>query len=224
MPDNCRHWQGLLAEHILASHGRAAPGDAEMGVDLAEHLADCADCRAAAEEFRSTAVALSGTTAPGPDPQPVPTSADLSMRITARVDSERRRRDRRRHRILGAAAAALLVIGGSAAVIAARHNDSPAGISEQVALSSADVRGDATLQSQEWGTEIHLAVTGVTPGQRYNVWLERADGSRVGAGTFIGIRNKPITVVLSSALAAGEAVAIGISEPDGNLVVRTPLD
>jgi hypothetical protein len=42
--------------------------------------------------------------------------------------------------------------------------------------------------------------------------------------TFLGIRNKQIKVVLASALPSAEAIAIGISEPSGDLVVRTPLD
>jgi hypothetical protein len=86
------------------------------------------------------------------------------------------------------------------------------------------MRGNATLQGWAWGTEIHLSVTGATPGKRYNVWLERADGGRVGAGTFIGVRNRPITVVLASAVPSSEAIALGISEPSGELVLRAPLD
>ncbi len=221
MPDNCRHWQGLLAEYVLTSHGRTTPESAEMTTDLAEHLAGCAECRATADEFRSTAVALAGTTAPGAAPAAVPTANDFSMRITDRVEGERHRRDRRRHLVAAVtAAAAVLLIGISVVIV--RHSSEDT-FSERVALSAADVHGDATLQARDWGTQIHLAVTGVTPGQRYNVWLERADGSRVGAGTFIGVRNQEINVVLASALPSAEAIAIGISEPDGDLVVRTPL-
>ncbi len=227
MPDNCRHWQGLLAEHILSSHSSATTAtvgaaDEVMSPELAEHLAGCPECRATADEFRSTAAALAGTTHPSSSPPEVPTSDDLAARITARVDDERHRRDRRRHLFAGIiAAAAVLLI--AVAVVIVRQPESDGTFSEQVALSAADVHGDATLQARDWGTQIHLAVSGVTPGQRYNVWLERADGSRVGAGTFIGVRNQQINVVLASALASAEAVAIGISEPDGRLVVRTPL-
>ena len=224
MPDNCRHWQALLAEQVLAARSPAGEraGDAETSADLAEHLADCVECRAIAEEFRSTAAALSGTTAPSATPVLMPTSDDLSMRITARVESERRRRDRRRHRMIAASAAAALLIGIS--FVALRQSTSDDNISDRVALSAPGVEGDVTLQPQEWGSEIHLAITGVTPGQRYNVWLERADGSRVGAGTFIGVRHNEINVALASALPPSEAIAIGISIPDGDTVVRTPLD
>jgi len=222
MPENCRHWQGLLAEHILASHSRAGTDAVEIGADLAEHLAGCADCQAASAEFQSTAAALAGTNAPTSTPVVVPNSDDLSMRITARVDGERRRRDRRRHWMAASAAAVVLLVAAS--IVTLGHSGSDGQLSEHVALAAVDVHGNATLEAREWGTQIRLAVTGVTPGQRYNVWLERADGSRVGAGTFLGIRNKQIKVVLASALPSAEAIAIGISEPNGDLVVRTPLD
>jgi anti-sigma-K factor RskA len=224
MPDNCRHWQGLLAEHALSSHGGSIEDAAAMSDELAEHVAGCAECQATAAEFRATAAALGHTTEPIAVHVANAMSSGMSSRIAARVDLERQRHRRNRRRqfvAAGAVAAAILVV---VSMMAIRHHDSTEVAGEQVALTSSGVNGDATLQPQAWGTQIHLAVTGSTPGQRYNVWLERADGSRVGAGTFTGVRNTSISVVLSSALPSGEAVAIGISEPNGDLVVRAPLD
>jgi hypothetical protein len=222
MPDNCRHWQGLLAEHVLATRGDTIDNAPAMSDDLAEHLAGCAECQATASEFRSTTTALGHTTTPIAAHIADPISSGFSARIAARVDLERQRHNRhRRLATAGAIAAAILLV---VSMIAIRHRDSNEVAGEQVALTSSGVHGDATLQPQAWGTQIHLAITGSTPGQRYNVWLERADGSRVGAGTYTGVRNSPISVVLSSALPAAEAVAIGISEPNGDLVVRAPLD
>ena len=123
---------------------------------------------------------------------------------------------------MASVAAAVLLIVASIVTVHQLEPTQPSG--ERVALSANGMQGDATLQGWAWGTQIHLSVTSATPGQRYNVWLERADGSRVGAGTFIGVRNRQITVVLASAVPSSEAVAIGISAPNGDLVVRTPLD
>jgi hypothetical protein len=97
-------------------------------------------------------------------------------------------------------------------------------LGERVALSAAGVEGDATLEARAWGTQIQLAATGFIPGLHYTVWLERADGSHIAAGTFMGVRNRKLNVVLASALSSSEAIAIGISEPDGDLVVRAKLD
>lgn len=76
--------------------------------------------------------------------------------------------------------------------------------------------------SRPWGTQIHLEGEGFAPGQQYNVWLE-ADDTHIPAGTFTGVANKRITVTLASALPQSQAVAIGISQSDGALIVRTPL-
>lgn len=222
MPENCRHWQGLLAEHILGSRRRHDGDASPMPEDLAAHLAECRECQEAAAEFRATAEALAHTTAP-PAEHPNPPSVGLSDRISARLDLARRRRDR--HRRLGAVAAvaAAMLIVVSVAIV--RHHDSTQTLGERVALDADGVHGDATLQAQAWGTQIHLAVTGFIPGQHYSVWLERSDGSRVGAGSFIGVRSTQISVSLSSALPSSEAVAIGISKSDsGGVVVRAPLD
>ena len=223
MPENCRHWQGLLAEHVLASAGRHGDAVPAMGDDLAEHLAECAECQATITEFRATAEALARTTAPPVAHTVGPTSSGLPDRIAARVDVARRRRDRRRRltAVAGIAAALLLVV----AVAVVRHHGAPERIGERVALDAAGVRGDATLQTWAWDTQIQLAASGFVPGQRYSVWLERSDGSRVGAGSFIGVRSSQISVSLSSALPSSEAVAIGISKSDGGGdVVRAPLD
>jgi hypothetical protein len=222
MPDNCRQWQGLLAEHILASGGRHGHA-AAMPVDLAEHLVECADCQSVAAEFRATTEALAGTTAPPVAHVVGPISRSLSDRIAAGVGLARRRRDRRRRFAAVAGVAAALVLAVSVVVV--QHHDASETVGERVALVATGVRGDATLQNWAWGTQIRLAASGFVPGRHYSVWLERADGTRVGAGSFIGIRNNQIQVSLSSALPSSEAVAIGISESDGGVVVvRAQLD
>ncbi|MEO8264068.1 MAG: hypothetical protein ABI706_01025 [Ilumatobacteraceae bacterium] len=193
-----------------------------MSDDLAEHLAECRECQATAAEFRATTEALARTTAPPAARTARPTSSGLPDRIVARVDLARRRRDRRRRYtvVAGVAAALLMVV----AVSVVRHHRAPERFGERVVLDAAEVRGDATLHTWAWGTQIQLAASGFVPGRHYSVWLERSDGSRVGAGSFIGIRNSKITVSLSSALPSSEAVAIGISESDGGVVVvRAPL-
>lgn len=218
MPENCRHWQGLLAEHILSSTSHNP--DQPMADDLAEHVAGCAECQAVAADFRSTAAALASTTAPHAAP-PVVAPPGLGARITSRVDRERHRRDRRRRVIAVGAAAAILSVTVWAVV--ARDSDTTQVAGERVTLVAGGMRGDATLQAQTWGTQIELTATGLTPGQRYVVWLERADGTRVPAGTFMGVRSSTITAVLGAALASSEAVAIGISDTDGAVVVRAAL-
>jgi hypothetical protein len=52
------------------------------------------------------------------------------------------------------------------------------------------------------------------------VWLERPDGERVPAGTFRGVRDRELTVVLASALPVGQAVAVGVSAEDGTTLLE----
>jgi hypothetical protein len=223
MPENCRHWQGLLAEYILVSGADPDGDDPLMSDDLAAHLAGCLECQATAAEFRSSVDALAHTTAPSAAPIASPISSGLSKRISTRIDQERHRRIRRRRFAAGTAAAAALLVVVS--LIAFRPHDSTKTAGERVALSAAGIHGDATLETRAWGTQIQLALSGFIPGQHYSVWLEKVDGTHVGAGSFIGVRNSQINIVLSSALPSSEAMAIGISKSDGgDLVVRKPLD
>jgi len=221
MPDNCRRWQGLLAEHALTTRPPHTGTDVAMDDGLADHLAGCVECQTAAAEFRSIAEALSHTDANSSVLVANAAPAGLTRRITARVDDERRRHDRRRYAAVSAAAATLLIVVSVLALRPSASNDTPV---DRVALAAAEIQGEVTLQPRAWGTQIHLAGTGFIPGQHYNVWLEEADGTHVAAGTFTGVRNTQIAVALASALPPAEAVAIGISKPDGTLIVRASLD
>ena len=120
------------------------------------------------------------------------------------------------------AAASAAVLVGIFVLSITMSNARPATAS-RVSFTTETVEGVATFENKTWGTEIHLRARGFIPGQQYNVWLERADGSRVGAGTFTGVTHPPVIVTLSSALSESHAVAIGISQPDGTMVMRRSL-
>ncbi len=217
MPENCGYWHGVIAERAL--HGL----DTETERGVSEHLYDCPEARALADEFAATAAALSharperveSTSAAAPAPSPERLYGQIATRLAAS-----RTRKRRRAWVMGAAAAAVLV----GVLVTAAVTSSPTRTgSQQVAIANDVVDGAITFVNRSWGTEIHLQATGLTPGQQYNVWMERADGSRVAAGTFTGITGARVSVTLASALAQSHAVAIGISQPDGKLIVRAPL-
>lgn len=219
MPDNCKHWQALIAEHALAPD---QPTDAALDA----HLSTCAACTSTLAEFRATAAALAHTTEPmGTTMSSASVPAGLEHRIMTRLHDARSRQHKRRTRrivfaLVGAAAAAIALVVTLASV---RNPEAPVR-GDRVALAASDVRGDATLESRPWGTQIHLTASGFTAGQQYNLWLERADGSHVPAGTFTGVAVTKITVTLASALPTADAIAIGISRPDGTLIVRTTLN
>ena len=218
MPDNCKHWQALTAEHALAP-------DHPIDAALDAHLSTCAECASTLAEFRATAAALAHATEPrATTMSSASVPAGLEHRIMTRLyDARREQRTRRTRRtvlaLIGAAAAAIALV-----VTLASIRDPAAPVrGDRVTLAASDVRGDATLEPRAWGTEIHLTASGFTAGQQYNLWLERADGSHVPAGTFTGVTATKLTVTLASALPTADAIAIGISRPDGTLIVRTAL-
>ena len=215
MVDTCKHWQAVIAE-------RALTNEPPVDLDLDAHLASCADCTTVVVEFRVLTAALAHTTAASKSPAPTIVPPGLDSRITAQLRRARAQRRSRRAAIAisGAAAAAVLLIVALTSI----HSTTPPPPGERVGLVAGDVRGDARLETRAWGTQIHLAGTGFTPGQQYNVWLERADGTHIPSGTFTGVRNARITVILASALPSAQATAIGVSTPNGDLVVRSPLN
>lgn len=219
MPDDCKIWQGLFAEHALT---RLPSGDSPpLDRELARHLEGCAECQSMLAEMSSSTAALRFVERPTQPPVWTEAPAGLKERISARLGRERRRVVGLRTLVAVAAAAAVVVVG---VIGLARSPGGPAVAGETVALEVGAVTAVATLQERAWGAQIHFEGDGFTPGQHYNVWLERSDGTRVSAGTFFGVRDTHIMVVLASALSPMSAVAIGISEADGDLVVRQALD
>ena len=210
MPEACPEWRGHLAAEAL---GELAGPERDA---LVAHLDGCASCRAALVELRGTAAALSRadvSRVAAPADPPAGLVGDVSKRLE-------RERARRRRRVLAALAVAAALIVATIAAVQLRPDH---GGGEQLALVGPGLDGQVTLDARSWGTEIHLEGAGFTPGAQYNVWLERADGDRVGAGTFTGVRQRSVAVVLASALPADQAVALGISRPDGTLVTRVEL-
>ncbi len=217
MPDNCKHWKDLIAEHALTAR---SPVDH----DLDAHVMTCTECTATVAEFRGIAAALSHTAAGSKPTAPRAAPSGLDERITARLHHARTKRRAARIAVAfaigGTVAAAVFLVLTFASI----HTTTPVTPIEQVALVAGAVHGDAQLEPRAWGTQIHLAGTGFTPGQQYNLWLEKADGTHIPAGTFNGVRNTRITVTLASSLSAADAVAIGLSTPNGNLIVRVALN
>lgn len=210
MSDDCLRWRPLLGSHALD-----LLDDAERGA-LTAHLDGCPSCRAELDELARTANALGVADASRLDDAPRPPRPGPPVHQI--IDAEVRRR---RHRTLLVAAAVVafaVVIAGS--VVGIRDRD----VDEQLVtlnVTSADVHATAAVMAKPWGTELRLDATGLVPGELHGVWLERADGSRVPAGTFVAVAGRTVHVVSSSGMARAEAVAVGISRlPDATDVAR----
>ena len=148
----------------------------------------------------------------GSAPEP---SAGLAGRIAAEIAAERRSARRRRRFNFG------LAIGTAAAAAAAAFVFLvlPGGSSEpsqrvDFASLPPGMQISAALEPRPFGTQIRMQVSGVRSGTLCRVFLRRADGARVAAGTFRYRYGGDSQAVLSSALDLSRAESIGVRAGD----------
>lgn len=186
------------------------------------HLDGCASCRAEVEELRAVVEVL-----PTADPERESRAAappELAERVFARIARARAEAGlRRRRRLVSVLAAAAAT---AAVALAAVSLFPSASAGRQVAFAElpAGVDAGAYLLSRPWGTEIELEVAGLSgDGAGYAVWLEDSGGERTPAGTFVAVPDRELRVVLASALPMEDAVALGVSDPEGRTVMLAPI-
>lgn len=208
--DDCRPWRtqlGMLAGGLLDDHERLA---------VQAHLDGCAQCRAELAEIAPVARLL-----PVADPERVadhtaPTTR-LTLQVFGAVAAERRARNRRR---FTQAAASLSVAAASLLGVFVLTAPDP-GRPVEFAQAPAGVTATAALEDRAWGTQVQLTVAGLGDGVEHAVWLERADGSRVPAGTFTADGARTLAVTGAAAIPSADAVALGISDDTGDTVLRS---
>jgi hypothetical protein len=210
----CRDWTDRLGPYLLGQL------DANERLAVEDHLAECHSCAVEIAELRPVIDLL-----PRLDPAHLAGQREVpSPLLAARIVREVARRRRRGlvRLALGAAACAALVValvlGGGALD---RQGDD---VTRRplVAVGAAATSGEAGLVERSWGTHVTLELEGLTPGTDYGAWLERADGSRVLAGTFRA-DGTSIRLTLGAALPLDEGRAVGVSTLDGQDVLRAEL-
>jgi len=213
MTESCQQWRGSLAGFVFGQLSQAER------TALTAHLDGCAACRQELAELSATATMLAAADPDRLDTWPQP-PVHLREQLFAQIGAERRAATRRRRTALvGAAAAMILAV--VAVSIAATNNHPTA---ERVAFTApAGVHAEAGVQTRPWGTQITVDATGLPAGQTNTVWLERADGTHVAAGTFTGVANRTVHVVLAAGLPRRQAVAIGVGDPNQHTLLRAEL-
>lgn len=185
---------------------------------VAAQIEDCPACAAEVRRLQPVVAAMSRARPPAEDDEPATIAPTAMDRFLARVERERRSRTTRAGRlgrrllrpVALVAAAAALVAAAVVGVLATRSENS--GFERELALTgTGNVSATAALDERSWGTRIDLDVRGLTPGETYGAWLERPDGSRVGAGTFRPGADGRVAVVLTAGLPLGETDAVGVS-------------
>jgi hypothetical protein len=187
------------------------------------HLDGCRSCTAELRTLRATAERL-GRADPdrvGEDP-PVP-PARLGEAVLSGV-AVARRRARRRVVAVGTGVGTGIAAAVAGVLLLTPVLDAPARPHPQVAYSSAATQATAYLTDHTWGTSLRLDVSGLPAGERYLVWLERQDGSRVPAGSFTALGDRNVSVELTAGMPRQGVVALGLSTvPGGPPVLRVPV-
>ena len=192
----CRSRRESLGSYLL---GRLS--DDERAA-LEAHLEGCPQCRAEAASLEPLVQLLPLADPARVETQPAP-PADLGDRIARQIEAERGavRRTRVRWRLGWAGAAAAAAAAALIAVVLASGGGQSAP-SRQVSFASLPpgVEINAALEPRSFGTQIHMWVHGVSSGTLCRVFLRRADGTEVPAGTFTYRWGDESGAVLSSGL------------------------
>jgi anti-sigma factor RsiW len=202
--ERCRDWRESLGAHALGQ----LPVEERAGLEA--HLEGCPECRAELASLGSVAKLLPLADPERFDAAPALPPA-LAGRVAAAIGAERHRRRRRRGLRFG-----LSLSGATAAATAAVLAIfvlSPGGApspEQHVAFRSLPpgVKIAATLSPHAFGTEISMYVSGVPSGTLCRVYLRRADGTAVSAGSFRYRWGNDEKAVLGSALDLSNTAAI----------------
>ncbi|MDX6633279.1 MAG: hypothetical protein QOG09_1594 [Solirubrobacterales bacterium] len=218
--DPCRAWREEIGALVL---GRLTGADA---AGLRAHLEGCRDCRLEVEALQPLAELLPLADVERLGARPAPPSG-LGGRVTRRLAAEARLARRRSRRRLGfrlaTATASLAVLAAAALLVIG--NDGGSASAQRLAFRSlpAGVQMRGTLASHEFGSEVRLHVEGISPGTRCTVFVRKADGSHVAAGSFRYFENGGSNAaVLTAAVSPSDARAVDVRA--GGRTYEAPLE
>lgn len=156
------------------------------------HLADCEGCRSELEQllFASSLLRTPVARAFAAETEPDPTLVEKALAGVASIRIAQTRKVRRLGIAAAGTSAALLAVIGLAVTLGTRPADSFSPTGRATPLQAATgiaAAASVRLSSRPWGTQVDLRterMPALPPGAYYEVWLIRADGTRVAAGTF----------------------------------------
>jgi hypothetical protein len=230
-PDD-RVWREMLGAYAL---GHLTDDELQQ---MEVRLAVSPRLRADLDEIRPVAAALPRASRQESAAMLAPPPPDLEARILARIAAEprdayrparaapttgdelARARARRQLKRTGIAATAVAAAAAVVFAVAIVRDDDPSGPARptrQIQLASAssavpEAGGSGTLIGFGWGTQIHMTIDGLRAGVRYRVYLEAPDGTRIDAGTFQAIPNKPVVCEMSGDLLLEKTQTLVIAE------------
>jgi hypothetical protein len=209
--EGCREWRERLGAYVLdqlSEDERAA---------TSAHIQGCAACRAEAESLAPIAELLPKAdparlgTAPAP---PTELAGRISTLIAREGGHSRKRRRRRITVALCGAAASATAAAVLLLVVLSPESSDPGGQRVVFTDLPPGVEIAATLEPRPVGTEIRMDVHGFPSGTLCKVFLRRADGKAMPAGSFRYRYGGGDEAVLTDALDISDARAIGVRVGD----------
>ena len=188
---------------------------------IAALVAECPSCTAEVHSLRPVVAALAMTSSavdPTLPPTPTPPPPAGLDGVLSTVRRERAQRSGRSWRLAAAAAVVALIlgVGGTVAVLRDGSEDGRS----YTLVGQGTARGSAECWERDWGTAISLEVAGLQPGAAYGAWMEDETGDRVPAGTFTATSDGTMQMDLSARMALADAAAMGVTQVDGDDVLR----
>jgi hypothetical protein len=154
--------------------------------------------------------------------------ADRGTSAAAPSSLDDRRRGRRSLLVGGLAASVGVVVGAGLGALgrdALDDGDDVAVPTEPLVLTGVPdgVQAQASLINHTWGTEVLLDVSGLPPGEVFGVALERRDGGRTEAGSFLAVPDVLMVCRFNAAPLRDEVGAVLVVGPGGDEVMRADL-
>ena len=217
--EGCREWRERIGALVLGQ----LPEEERFATEA--HLDGCRACREEAEALAPVAALLERADPDRLEPAPVPPPG-LGERIVRRIAAERRAARGKRIRLTVRLAAAAAVVAAAVVLVVLLTGGSERATSSQTVAFRSLPHGtyaQATLEPRPWGSEISVHVYGFRRGTQCQVWLRRADGTRVPAGSFRYVyKGQGNHAELSAALSPRDATAIGLRAGSKTYVASLP--
>lgn len=191
--------------------------------EIARHLAGCPSCRAEASDLEPVASALRELEAVDVASAEEVDLGDQVVRHIHAHERLSRRRSRLRRVSAGLVAAVSVAAAFAGGAWYAGPRTDPPVVPVTVRQAAPGVLADAGLVRHTWGTELKLQASGLTAGASYTVTFVRDDGSRVGAGTFLGTGSQPLNCSVNAALPVDAAAEVIVTDAAGALVIDADL-
>jgi len=148
--------------------------------------------------------------------QPFPVRDRLSTSPTAARSARRWRRPVAA--LAGVLAAA--AVAGAVVIQVARHTDRPHPVATRAVDPDSHVRAEVTLAERTWGTQLHLKLRGVAPGEHCSMVVHSRDGSSEVAASWVATYQGAADIAARTRLPIDRLAEVDVVAGNGRPLAR----